>query len=303
MTARSDVRGDGDRPRSRVGEIVGGRYRIDALIERGGQGEVYRAFDLRDHDDVAIKVLAAHLSEDSVNRERMFREAKAMCLLNNSAAVRVLDQQWTQDGALCLVLELLKGKDLDDYLSELESQGGQMTPTELVELFEPLVDTLELAHENGIVHRDLKPGNVFVLDGTPHTVRLLDFGFAKFTRLPGLTRAGHIAGSPSYIAPETWRDRPPDRRVDVYALGALVFRALAGHPPFVAKHLAELLHMVSSGERPSLSALRPDLPARIDDWVAHALAIDPDERFDTVRALWTALTNVFERGTLGGVSR
>jgi serine/threonine-protein kinase len=154
---------------------------------------------------------------------------------------------------------------------------------------EPVVSTLERAHAAGILHRDLKPGNIFVQkDGS---VRLLDFGFAKFLRMRTVTLAGHIAGSPSYIAPECWKETTEslDQRIDVYGLSAVLFRALAGRPPFVGDGVLQIMRQCSSAPRPSLHALRPDLPEAVDDWVKSALAIERDERFMTVRASWRAL--------------
>jgi serine/threonine-protein kinase len=279
----------------RDGEVIGGRYQLLGLLGRGGQGSVYKARDLRDNDEVAIKVLADSFAEDSDWRERMFREARAMSTLSGTAAVRVFDQQWTGDGSLCLVMELLHGHDLDEWLHALESHGKRLPVAALPEIFKPIVDTLEVAHLNGIVHRDLKPGNIFIIDASAGGgVRLLDFGFAKFTRMRSFTAAGVVAGSPSYMAPETWMGKAPDHRVDVYALGALVFRALAGQPPFYSPELHQMLILATSSERPSLAEFRPDLPRGIDDWVQQALAVNPDERFLNCRALYNSL-----RGLLG----
>jgi eukaryotic-like serine/threonine-protein kinase len=284
--------------KDRTGQVIANRYRLVALIERGGQSEVYRAQDLIGHDEVAIKVLSQGLAADSLFRERMYREALAMANLAGTAAVRVLDQRWTEDGALCLVMELLAGTDLEQALTRLEAAGQRADPRWLLELFGPVVRTLEAAHAAGIVHRDLKPANVFVIDPSAGGgVRLLDFGFAKFVRMRGLTQPGQVAGSPSYIAPETWqgRTREIDHRVDVYSLGAVLFRALAGRPPFVAQDLPELLALVTGASRPSLRALRPDLPHLVDQWVVGALAIDPEKRFQTVTALFNALGRVLSR--------
>jgi serine/threonine-protein kinase len=249
---------------------------------------------LRDNDEVAVKVLAQAFAGDPSWHERMFRERDAMASLSGTAAVRVLDQKWTSDGALCLVMELLQGKDLEQFLQEnIEGSGRRLRAAALPEIFGPIVDTLEVAHAQGIVHRDLKPGNIFIVLGGPRPgVRLLDFGFAKFTRMPSVTAAGFVAGSPSYIAPETWMGKPPDHRVDIYALGALIFRALAGRPPFYAQDLGQMLMLATSSERPSLRELRPDLPAGIDDWVHQALAINAEERFVRVRGMWNALRGV-----------
>lgn len=280
--------------RDRTGEVIGGRYRLTSLIDRGGQGMVYRAEDQRDHDQVAIKVLNDTVAAEPEWRERMFREAHALANLGGTAAVRVLDQLWTSDGALCLVMEYLHGQDLDDHLRGVEAGGGRMSVGALLELVDPVVDTLEAAHAQGIVHRDIKPANIFVIDPTRGGgVRLLDFGLAKFMRLRSFTHDGFIAGSPSYIAPEAWQGGKLDQRIDVYALGAVMFRTLAGQPPFAADSLEKMLRLATRAERPSLHALRPELPRDVDDWVRQVLCIDPDRRFVRVRGMLQAFRSLF----------
>jgi serine/threonine-protein kinase len=271
--------------------VIGKRYEILALLGQGGQSAVFRARDRRDGDEVALKILKP--GADAESTERMFREARAMTSLHGTAALRVLDQQWTDDGAMCLVTELLVGQSLDDLLEATEVDGRRMDVNVVVRIIDPVVRTLSAAHEVGIVHRDLKPGNIFVLSAD-RGVRLLDFGFAKFTRLRGLTAEGMIAGSPSYIAPEAWAGKRDvlDHRVDVYGLGAVIFRCLAGIAPFASKDLVTLLRDVTTAPRPSLSATRPDMPAAIDDWVLQTLAIDPHQRFQTVQASWRAFRSV-----------
>lgn len=285
------------KPPDRTGQVIARRYKLLAHIDKGGQGAVYRARDLKDHDDVAIKVLHESVAASSESRERMFREARAMASLVGTAAVRIFDQQWTDDGALCLVMELLHGHDLEDWLQRIERAGARFPVAALEPIFAPVVSTLEVAHHQGIVHRDLKPANIFIVD-TEHGggVKLLDFGFAKFTRLPSFTAAGFVAGSPSYIAPEAWlAQKNLDHRIDVYAVGAMIFRALAGKPPFAAPSLGQLLNLATSAERPSLREHRPELPPAIDEWVKMAMAIDPAERFLSVRALWKALQSLLGR--------
>jgi serine/threonine-protein kinase len=276
----------------RSGEIIAERYKLISLIGDGGQAQVYRGVDLRDGDPIAVKVLADQAAGSPELRERMFREAHAMATLAGTAAVRVYHQGWTHDGALCLIMELLTGDTFDDYLSKREAKGERLSTDELITILEPVVDTLEKAHGIGILHRDIKPGNIFVQDDG--SVRLLDFGLAKFVRMRGITQLGFIAGTPSYIAPEGWLGNPEtlDQRIDVYSLGAVIYRALAGEPPFASKELKQLRRMVTSGERPSLHKKRPELDVVIDDWVRESLAIDPAERFFKVSAMWKAFKSI-----------
>lgn len=279
----------------RTGQVIAGRYRLDALIERGGQGDIYRSLDALRKQEVAVKILSHHLVADAPFRDRMAREAQALRRLAGTAVVRVLDHVWTADGAMCLVMELLHGQNLENCLANLEAGGTRADPKWLVALLAPVVDTLEAAHGLGIVHRDLKPANLFVIDEADGGgVRLLDFGFAKFIHLPGVTQTGFVAGSPSYIPPEGWTGQPSaiDHRADVYSLAAVIFRALGGQPPFYAVDLREQLELVTTAPRPSLATFRPDLPASIDEWVWKALAIDPIDRYQSMAAMWTALTQL-----------
>ena len=280
--------------RDRSNEVVGERYRLVQLLDRGGQAAVYRALDLRMGDEVAVKVLVPPQKADASWRERMLREVHALTVLAGTAAVRIYHQVWGDDGALFLIMELLRGANLETCLDAAKDREQRLGFADLLPIMEPVVSTLETAHAAGILHRDLKPGNIFVQnDGT---VRLLDFGFAKFLRMRSVTLAGHIAGSPSYIAPECWKETTEslDQRIDVYGFSAVVFRALAGRPPFIGDSVIQIMRQCTSAPRPSLHALRPDLPPAVDDWVKAALAIERDERFTTVRASWRALSSVLQ---------
>ena len=274
--------------------LLDDRYELKDVIGRGGPGVVYRAFDRQLAADVAIKFLHESIAIDPQYNIRMLREAQVMAALTGTSAIRVYGLNTTPDGALYLVMELLSGRDFDTYLADLEGGGTRLSVYRLFELLDPIVDTLEAAHVRGIVHRDLKPGNIFVLDAGG--ARLLDFGLAKVMAAAPLTSSGMVAGSPSYIAPEVWRGNPRalDHRIDVYSLGAIVFRALSGAVPFGGKDILEKLALVTTAERPSLHELRPDLPLEVDTWVAEVLAVDPDLRFHQVRGMWNAL-----RGILG----
>lgn len=259
------------------------------VIGRGGHSFVYKARDRKSGGLVAVKMLHDRVAGEPEYAVRMTREQRAMASLEGTAAAQVYGLTTSPDGALCLVMELLEGVDLDDHLIEIEAEHRRAELGAVLDWLAPVVDTLEVAHEAGIVHRDLKPGNIFLLrDGG---VRLLDFGLAKLTSSAPLTRRGTVMGSPSYIAPEVWAGAPEaiDHRVDIYSLGAIVFRALAGRVPFPGDTLKQKLDKVTGGKRPSLHELRPELPREVDDWVRQVLAVEPSGRFWRIRAMHAAL--------------
>ncbi len=279
------------------GTIVDGRYTISRVIGEGGHGIVYEAKDQVLGSRVAIKCLHANVASEPGFKTRMMREARAMGALSGTSAVQVLGVGRDGEVGMYIAMELVDGRDLDRYLRELEAEGTRIDVSKLVAIMSPIVETLAVAHDAGIIHRDLKPGNIMVLDSTARgSVRLLDFGLAKDMSAETLTLEGTIAGSPSYIAPEGWRGKSDqiDHRLDVYALGAVIFRALAGAPPFDARvmPLDQFLVAVLRGPRPSLHALRPDLPPAVDGWAQRALALARDDRFASVRELWSAFRTI-----------
>jgi serine/threonine-protein kinase len=269
------------------------RYERLGVLGSGGQGVVYRAYDHWTKRPVAIKVLGSEASHEPRAAERLSREQQALSALKGTAAVEVLDVFRSHGGELCLVMELLTGKNLDEHLRILEEKNERMELVRVAELFDPIVDTLDIAHRAGILHRDLKPANVFLLDDGG--VRLLDFGMARLRKSTPLTAEGTVMGSPSFMAPEAWWGKSPlvDHRADVYSLGVILFRVLAGELPFSGLSLYEKFLGSTKSPRPSLFAKRPDLPRDADDWVELALAIDRERRFQNVRALWNAFLTTF----------
>ncbi len=276
-----------------IGALIDKRYRIVDIVGSGGHGVVFRAEDINGGPFVAVKCLHPETTEDTTLRTRLMREARVADSLADTSAAKVFACNTTSDGIIYIVMELMEGQNLDEYLKSLEAQGQKLGPSHLIELLAPIAKTLSVAHSRGILHRDIKPANIFVLKNpdAQGPVRLLDFGLAKQMDAAALTKDGTVLGSPHYIAPEVWRGKPQelDAKVDVYSLGAVIFRALAGRVPFDVKGTMQILMAVTRGKRPSLHALRPDLPPEVDAWVERALAAAKESRFANIDELWEAL--------------
>jgi serine/threonine-protein kinase len=277
----------------REGDTIDGRYQLGSELGRGGHGVVFRGFDTQTKEPVAVKVLRQNISDDPQYAVRLWREAQSLRMLWGESVVRVHRFGHDAEGYVYMVMELLEGQTLDDHLEELESFGDRMSAFEVLRTLDPVARALHTAHTKGIIHRDVKPANIFrVMPELGGGVRLMDFGLVKMQGSEQLTQVGMIAGSPSYIAPEVWRAQEFDHRVDVYSLAAVVFRCLAGRVPFSAPDNLQLFMRVLKEPRPRLSPERPDLPEEIDQWVARALAVDCEQRFPYVTAMWNDLIRI-----------
>lgn len=280
------------------GDILDKRYVLGDQVGRGGHGVVFRATDLQTNTPVAIKVLNQNTMGDPEYAVRLWREAQSLAALLGSNVVKVFGFGTDPWGAVYMVMELLEGETFEEHLVGMELFGDRISAYALLTTLDPVVRALHMAHAKGIIHRDVKPGNIFLVDpGFGGGVRLMDFGLAKIQGAEQLTRAGMVAGSPSYIAPELWSEDGYDHRIDVYSLGAVAFRALSGRPPFLGATTVELYIKATSAERPRLSPVRPDLPPEIDAWVARALAIRSDDRYPYVTTMWNDLIRIVMRGS------
>jgi eukaryotic-like serine/threonine-protein kinase len=269
------------------------RYEVGAVVGRGGYGMVCRGLDRKTGLPVALKMLSPEAGRDPDLVERMLREQQALVALSGTCAVTAIDLCRLESGAPCLVMEWLDGHDLEQQLTRWEEAKQTGSNALLLQTLKPLTETLERAHLMGIVHRDIKPANIFLArnaaGGTD--ARLLDFGLSRMKSAAPLTGVGIVMGSPSYIAPETWRGNSAtlDGRADLFALAVIVFRWLTGSLPFDAGDLIAKMTAVTSGPRPSAVALRPDLPTAVDAWLSRALAVEPADRFQTGSDFYAAL--------------
>ena len=256
-----------------------GAYRIEALLGRGGMGEVYRARDTKLNRDVALKILPDVFSFDPGRVARFKREAQLLALLNHPNIAAIFGVEENEDRQ-ALVLELVEGSTLAERLARRPIPLNEAVP-----IAKQIADALEAAHERGVVHRDLKPANVKVRpDGT---VKVLDFGLAKAldshigAKDPSdssaeFTHRGVIIGTAAYMSPEQARGQPTDQRTDVWAFGCLLFEMLCGRPAFKRSTIADTLAAVVDRE-PDWNSL-PRLPPTLDRLLKKCLAKDTRRR-------------------------
>ncbi|MDH5671841.1 MAG: protein kinase [Myxococcales bacterium] len=279
----------------RVGETIAGKYVLERLLGSGGMGAVYAAEHHFTKRRVAVKLMHPSFARSTQAAERFVREARAPSTIGHGGIVEVLDGGYDTDGSLYLVLELLEGETLGDRLDR-----GPLPPAELGALSVPLLEALEAAHQAGFVHRDIKPDNIFLPsgDGVKHRVKLLDFGVAGLLNdgesNPNLTRQGAVLGTPLYMSPEQARGQRVDARSDIWAVGAVMYRALTGRPPFDGDSVQALIISIATEEHSPLSTVRPDLPARLVTIVERAMKKDLERRWQSAglmaEALRSALT-------------
>jgi eukaryotic-like serine/threonine-protein kinase len=276
----------------RIGDEVDGKFRIVGRLGEGGMGTVYEAVHSRIHRRVAIKVLKESLADEASMVQRFQREAQAAGRIGSPHIAEVHDVGRLSTGEHYMILEYLDGESLSERIRRV----GRMTPDELFPLLVQLLDGLEAAHQADIVHRDLKPANVFLVGdrkGYDTFVKVLDFGVSKFRELgdgEGFTQTGTIVGTPHYMAPELTKGaRHADCRSDVYATGAVAYRALAGRPPYRGDTIHELLTRLITEPPDPLRDIVPDIDPEAAALVHRALVRDPSARWSTAQAFAEAV--------------
>jgi len=256
------------------------------VIGEGGMGKVYEARHTRLHTKrFAVKLLHHELARQPEVVTRFQREAEAASVLTHPNVVGVYDVNTSADGRPYIVAELLQGEDLGRYLDRL----GRLPTVEAVHIVRQVCHALGAAHSSGIVHRDVKPENVF-LAGANATVKVLDFGISKVAETSdGLTKTGTVMGTPDYMAPEQARGDRVDSRADIYAVGAILYRALTGRKPFEGSDPMAILTAVLTQEPERPSTLEPRIPLSLELIVQRTMAKMPNERFPSMEALEQAL--------------
>ncbi|MCC6643946.1 MAG: protein kinase [Polyangiaceae bacterium] len=244
-------------------------------------GVVYEVEHVLTRRRHAMKLLLSRQAGDAA-LARFVNEARAAASVGNAHIIDVTDMgDW--DGNPYIVMELLEGRDLGEELTLV----GPMTVDRTLEVADQVLAGIAAAHDRGVVHRDLKPSNVFLTkrDGVEF-VKVLDFGVAKVEHGADLTGTGNVLGTPYYLAPEQAIDsKRVDARVDVYAMGAILYQMLSGSPPFKADTLAGLTHLIFQSPPPDVCDVRSDVPGELSHVIQRALAKRPEARFSTAREL------------------
>jgi tetratricopeptide (TPR) repeat protein/predicted Ser/Thr protein kinase len=265
-----------------AGEMFG-RYRLETELGRGGMGVVWRARQLDLDRPVAIKMLLTGTSADDRRRRRFIAEARAVAKLDHPNIVSI-HEVGEQDGVMFFTMDLVDGPSLGEALKKQQTQQFELRRA--LEVARGIADGLACAHGQKLVHRDLKPANILIdKRGTP---RITDFGIAKdLAAVETHTLAGEVLGTPAYMPPEQADGRTHliDGRADVYALGAILYRMLAGRPPFEGSTPYDVISKVLTAEVVPLHKIDKTVPAEVDALVLKCLAKDRDARYPTAEAL------------------
>jgi serine/threonine protein kinase len=275
-----------------IGTVIGGRYQLIRRIGKGGMGLVYEADHLGIGKRVAVKLLLDKYSDDPEVVARFEREARTASAIGDEHIVEVFDAGVTEDGRSYLVMELLIGLSLAD----VAEATGPMPAARAVPIVRQVLRGLAAAHAKGIVHRDMKPENVFLLQKPDRhdVVKIMDFGISKFLQdsesKVRLTATGAVIGTPVYMAPEQAMGTGEiDARVDLYAVGVMLYELLAGRPPFQAPTYIALVTQHLQMPPPPLQLARPDLPTPLVVAVHRALEKEPRDRFASAQEMAAAL--------------
>ncbi len=269
-----------------MGEIIGGKYRLERVVGTGGMGVVCESTHVDLGEKVAIKFLAGEAAASEERVVRFVREAWAAAKIKSEHVARVIDVARLADGNAYLVMEYLEGEDIKQVLAR-----GPMPVCDAVDFILQACEALVEAHKLGIVHRDLKPGNLFVTtraDGLPW-IKVLDFGISKIAG-GAITKTSTLMGSPLYMSPEQLVSaKHVDPRADIWSLGVILYEMLSGATPFTADTLPQIIACVMHNEPRPLRELASDVPAEIEQALGRCLQKDPAERHQSLADLATAL--------------
>jgi serine/threonine protein kinase len=269
---------------SLAGTVIDGRFTLETPAGRGGMGTVYRATDSLSGQPVALKLL--HLAPSADTARRFAREAELLSTLRHPGIVAYVAHGHTEQEQPFLAMEWLDGEDLAQRLTR-----PPLSLAETLSLLRHTARALTVAHQHGVIHRDLKPSNLFLRQGRPEEVVLLDFGLARHV-LPsvGMTASQMLLGTPGYMAPEQATGQTKlTPGADIFSLGCVLYECLTGQPPFRGPNLVATLARILFNEPTPLRELRPELPAALQELLERMLAKEPAHRLPDASSLLSEL--------------
>ncbi|MBR5372128.1 MAG: Stk1 family PASTA domain-containing Ser/Thr kinase [Oscillospiraceae bacterium] len=259
-----------------IGKKLDGRYEITELIGEGGMADVYRATDTVDHKTVAVKILKKEFAENEEFLRRFRNESKAIAVLSHPNIVKVYDVGFSERIQF-IVMEYIDGITLNEYME----QEGPLNWKDAVHFILQILRALQHAHSKGIVHRDIKPQNIMMLkDGT---IKVMDFGIAKFAREEAKDTSDKAIGTVHYISPEQARGGDTDAKSDIYSVGVMLYEMMTGKKPFDSDKPVSIAVMHMQAEIPLPHTVREDIPVGMEEIILKAMQKDPGDRYQTAR--------------------
>lgn len=257
-----------------IGKRLDGRYEIRELIGTGGMADVYKAYDIVEQNVVAVKILKKEFAENEEFLRRFRNESKAIALLSHKNIVKIIDVGFT-NRIQFIVMEYIEGITLKDFMEKEKILDRKQAAFFTIQI----LTALKHAHERGVVHRDIKPQNIMLCPDD--TLKVMDFGIAKFAREEGLTTTAQAIGSVHYISPEQARSSATDEKSDIYSVGIVLYEMLTGKKPFDNENPVSvaLMHMQTKARRPR--RINPDIPKGLEEIILKAIEKDPENRYQT----------------------
>lgn len=269
---------------SLMGKKIDGRYQVETLIGAGGMANVYRATDLTNNKQVAIKILREEFLENEELVRRFKNESRAISLLDHPNIVKVFDVS-VSDKLQYIVMELVDGINLKEYMVQ---RKDQLTWKESVHFITQILEALQHAHEKGIVHRDVKPQNIMLLQNGQ--IKVMDFGIARFSRAGLQTMTDKAMGSVHYISPEQAQGGATDCRADIYSVGVMLYEMLTGQLPFDADAPVTVAIKQISDKPRKPSEINPQIPSALEAIVLKAMEKDADNRYQSAEEMLRDIT-------------
>ena len=266
-----------------IGKKLDGRYLIESLIGVGGMANVYKGRDVRTGNQIAVKVLKEEFLDNEELVRRFKNESKAISILNHPNIVKVYDVSVT-DQLQYIVMEYIDGITLKEYLKQ---RNGALTWKEVVHFTTQVLSALDHAHSKGIVHRDVKPQNIMLqADGS---IKMMDFGIARFSRAQSQTVSDKAIGSVHYISPEQAKGDHTDARTDIYSVGVMMYEMLSGKLPFDGTGAVSIAIMQISEKPKPLAEVAPNIPVGLRQITEKAMEKDPADRYQSAQEMLDAI--------------